>query len=59
MFYRKRTSTSIVDIQDMIVLLNKVRDPLMFYESKPELESMDFNTLCLNYIYIKTKGHPL
>lgn len=43
----------------MIELLNKVRDPLMFWESKPELETMDFNMLCVNYIYVITRGNPL
>lgn len=59
MFSRKRTDTNIHDITEMIELLNKVRDPLMFWESKPELEQMDFNMLCINYIYVITRGHPL
>jgi len=59
MFSRNRTDTNILDIADMIELLNKIRDPLMFWESKPELETMDFNMLCYNYIYVITSGHPL
>lgn len=59
MFSRNRTNTNIFDIADMIELLNKIRDPLMFWESKPELETMDFNMLCFNYIYVITNGHPL
>lgn len=38
----------------MVELLKKIRDPLMFWESKPELEEMDFNSLCLNYLYVIT-----
>lgn len=59
MFARRKRTSSIKDICEMVELLNKVRDPLMFWEAKPELEEMDFNSLCLNYLYVKTNGHPL
>ncbi|CAD8085181.1 unnamed protein product [Paramecium sonneborni] len=59
MFARKKRTSSIDDIYEMVELLKKIRDPLMFWESKPELEEMDFNSLCINYLYVITSGHPL
>jgi adenylate cyclase 10 len=59
MFARRKRTSSIQDIQEMVEILKKIRDPLMFWESKPELEEMDFNSLCINYLYIITSGHPL
>ncbi|CAD8189376.1 unnamed protein product [Paramecium octaurelia] len=59
MFARRKRTSSIDDIYEMVELLKKVRDPLMFWESKPELEEMDFNSVCINYLYVITCGHPL
>ncbi|CAK63665.1 unnamed protein product (macronuclear) [Paramecium tetraurelia] len=59
MFARRKRTSSIDDIYEMVEILKKIRDPLMFWESKPELEEMDFNSLCINYLYVRTCGHPL
>ena len=40
-------------------IVEKMRDPLLYQESKQDLYHIDISTLMYNFLYLKSGGHPL
>jgi adenylate cyclase 10 len=56
---RIRNQTVKTQSLEHLTIIEKMRDPLLYQESKQELFHIDLSTLLYNFLYLKSGGHPL